>query len=213
MTSHRRPPAGSVTLLFTDIEGSTRLLERLGTRYDRVLDEHREIVRAAIAAHDGYEVRTQGDGFFIAFARAVDAVGAAVVAQRSLGRRGWPDGTAVRVRMGMHTGEPRVVVDDYVGMDVHRAARICAAAHGAQVIVSETTARIVSLEASDQVRLHDLGEHRLKDVSRPIRLHQILTAGLTQDFPPLRTVATARRQTRRRLPCRCAGAPRRRPGC
>ena len=130
-------PAGTVTLLFSDIEGSTRLLERLGEGYAEVLEEHRRIVRGAVAAHGGHELRTEGDAFFVVFARAGDAVRAAVAAQRALAACAWPGGVAVRVRMGLHTGEPRVMGHDYVGMDVHCAARICSAAHGGQVVVSD----------------------------------------------------------------------------
>jgi predicted ATPase/class 3 adenylate cyclase len=181
-------PAGTVTLLFSDIEGSTRLLEELGERYDAVLDEHRRIVRRAVAQHDGEELRTEGDSFFVAFSRAGDAVRAAVAAQRSLGACAWPGGVAVRVRMGLHTGEPRVAGRDYVGIDVHCAARICSAAHGGQVVVSESTERLLAGEAIDGVGLRDLGEHRLKDLSRPLRLHQVVADGLTAEFAPLRTL-------------------------
>jgi class 3 adenylate cyclase len=212
MPQHR-PPAGVVTLLFTDIEGSTRLLERLGRGYDVVLGDHCAILRDAIAAHAGHEVRTQGDGFFVAFASAAAAVGAAVAAQRALGTRTWPDGMAVRVRMGMHTGEPRVLADDYVGMDVHQAARICSAAHGAQVVVSEATRRLIATRALDGVRLHDLGEHRLKDLDRPMRLHQVVADGLVDAFPPLRSLAVGSRVTRPRWAGGRATGIRRRAGC
>jgi len=181
-------PAGTVTLLFSDIEGSTRLLERLGDRYAEVLDEHRRVIRAAVAAHGGHELRTEGDAFFVVFARAGDAVRAAVAAQRELAANSAPDGMALRVRMGLHTGEPRVMGHDYVGMDVHCAARICSAAHGGQVVVSETTERILAGQGIEGVALDDLGEHRLKDLSRPMRLHQIVADGLTANFPPLRTL-------------------------
>jgi predicted ATPase/class 3 adenylate cyclase len=181
-------PAGTVTLLFSDIEGSTRLLEHLGGGYADVLEEHRRIVRDAVAAHGGRELRTEGDAFFVVFARAGDAVRAAVAAQRALGACAWSDGVTVRVRMGLHTGEPRVAGHDYVGIDVHCAARICSAAHGGQVVVSETTERILAGEAIEGVGVHDLGEHRLKDLSRPMRLHQIVADGLTAAFPPLRTL-------------------------
>jgi predicted ATPase/class 3 adenylate cyclase len=181
-------PAGTVTLLFSDIEGSTLLLERLGERYAEVLDEHRTVIRGAVAAHGGHELRTEGDAFFVVFARAGDAVRAAVAAQRELAASPSPDGVALRVRMGLHTGEPRVMGHDYVGMDVHCAARICSAAHGGQVVVSETTERILAGQAIEGVGLDDLGEHRLKDLSRPMRLHQIVADGLTADFPPLRTL-------------------------
>jgi class 3 adenylate cyclase len=179
-------PSGTVTLLFSDIEGSTRLLERLGHGYDNVLDEHRRIVREAIAGHGGQEVRTEGDAFFVAFARAGDAVGAAVAAQQGLAQAQWPPGVAVRVRMGVHTGEPRVVRGDYVGIDVHCAARICSAAHGGQVVVSEATERLLAGQPVDGVGLQDLGEHRLKDLSRPLRLYQVTAAGISAAFPPLR---------------------------
>ena len=181
-------PAGTVTLLFSDIEGSTRLLERLGEGYAEVLDEHRRVIRGAVAANAGHELRTEGDAFFVVFARAGDAVRAAVAAQRELAASSSPGGVALRVRMGLHTGEPRVVDRDYVGIDVHCAARICSAAHGGQVVVSETTERILAGQAVEGVGLDDLGEHRLKDLSRPMRLHQIVADGLTADFPPLRTL-------------------------
>ena len=180
-------PAGTVTLLFSDIEGSTRLLERLGEGYAEVLEEHRRIVRGAVAAHGGHELRTEGDAFFVVFARAGDGVRAAVAAQLALAACAWPSEVTVRVRMGLHTGEPRVMGHDYVGMDVHCAARICSAAHGGQVVVSDATERILAGEAIGGVGLQDLGEHRLKDLSRPMRLHQIVAEGLTAGFPPLRT--------------------------
>jgi predicted ATPase/class 3 adenylate cyclase len=181
-------PAGTVTLLFSDIEGSTRLLEHLGEGYADVLDEHRRIVRGAVAAHGGHELRTEGDAFFVVFARAGDAARAAVAAQRGLAGGAWSGGSRVQVRIGLHTGEPRVVGRDYVGIDVHCAARICSAAHGGQVVVSETTERLLAGEPVAGVSLCDLGEHRLKDLSRPMRLHQIVAAGLPDDFPPLRAL-------------------------
>jgi predicted ATPase/class 3 adenylate cyclase len=181
-------PSGTVTLLFSDIEGSTRLLERLGERYAGVLDEHRRVIRDAVAANGGHELRTEGDAFFVVFARATDAVRAAVAAQRELAASSSSGGVSLRVRMGLHTGEPRVMGHDYVGMDVHCAARICSAAHGGQVVVSETTERILAGQPIEGVALDDLGEHRLKDFSRPMRLHQIVADGLTADFAPLRTL-------------------------
>jgi predicted ATPase/class 3 adenylate cyclase len=188
MASAMALPAGTITLLFSDIEGSTRLLEQLGEGYAEVLDEHRRIVRRAVAARGGHELRTEGDSFFVVFARAGDAARAAVAAQRELAAGAWSGGSRVRVRMGLHTGEPRVVVRDYVGIDVHCAARICSAAHGGQVVVSETTERLLAGEPVAGVSLRDLGEHRLKDLSRPMRLHQIVAAGLADDFPPLRAL-------------------------
>jgi class 3 adenylate cyclase len=143
------------------------LLEHLGEGYGAVLDEHRGIVREAVAVHGGHEFRTEGDAFFVVFARAGDAVRAAVAAQRALAACAWSAGVTVRVRMGLHTGEPRVAGRDYVGIDVLCAARICSAAHGGQVVVSETTEGILAGQAIEGLGLHDLGEHRLKDLSRP----------------------------------------------
>jgi class 3 adenylate cyclase len=137
-------PTGTVTLLFTDIEGSTRLLERLGDRYVEVLGDHRRLLRAAFAEFNGYEVGTEGDAFFVAFSSASDAVAAAVAAQRALKDHRWPDGARLQVRMGIHSGEPIIVADGYVGMDVHRAARISAAGHGGQVLVSQVTKELLA---------------------------------------------------------------------
>jgi class 3 adenylate cyclase len=181
-------PAGTVTLLFSDIEGSTRLLERLGDGYDDLLEEHRRIVRRALGQHGGHEVRTEGDAFFVAFARAGDAVRAAVAAQRGLAESEWPPEGTVRVRMGVHTGEPRVVSGDYIGLDVHCAARICTAAHGGQVVVSEATERVLAAQPVEGVRLHDLGVCRLKDLSRPVGLYQVRAERLVENFPPLRAL-------------------------
>jgi class 3 adenylate cyclase len=139
-------PSGTVTLLFTDIEGSTRLLQRLGDRYAEVLAAHDRLLRRAFAAHGGQVVDTQGDAFFASFARAGDAVRAAVAAQRALATHSWPEGATVRVRMGLHTGEPTVTTGRYVGLDVHRAARIGAAGHGGQVLLSPTTRELVAAD-------------------------------------------------------------------
>ncbi|HEY0416544.1 MAG TPA: tetratricopeptide repeat protein [Gaiellaceae bacterium] len=177
-------PTGTVTLVFTDVEGSTRLLERLGAdRYAAVLEEHRRLLRVAFARRNGYEVGTEGDSFFVAFARAEDAVAAVDEGQRALVGVAWPEGAAVQVRMGVHTGQPLAVDGNYVGMDVHRAARVMAAAHGGQVLVSETTALLL-----DGVALRDLGLHRLKDLLEPIRLYQLEMEGLPGEFPPLRSL-------------------------
>jgi class 3 adenylate cyclase len=135
----RQLPTGTVTLLFTDIEGSTYLLQRLGERYPDVLAECRGLLRAAFHQHHGYEVDTQGDAFFVAFERAIDAVSAAITTQRVLASHSWPEGVALRVRMGLHTGEPSVATEGYLGLDVHRAARIMSAGHGGQVLLSQTT--------------------------------------------------------------------------
>jgi predicted ATPase/class 3 adenylate cyclase len=166
-------PSGTVTLVFTDIEGSTRLLEELGaTAYREALAEHRRIVREACARHAGYEVDYEGDAFFYAFASAQAAVASVSEAMRGL------DGGPIRIRVGIHTGEPELDPPKYVGLDVHRAARIMAAAHGGQVLVSAGTAAL----AGDGLR--DLGEHRFKDLSAPERVFQ-----LGEDaFPPLRTL-------------------------
>lgn len=167
-------PTGTVTFLFTDVEGSTRLLREHGAAYADLLAEHRRVLRDAFATHSGVEVDTQGDAFFVAFARASDAVAAAADAHHALDRIG-----PVRVRMGIHTGEPLVTAEGYVGMDVHRAARIAAAAHGDQIVVSEATRRLL-----DDERLRDLGEHRLKDLVQAERLYQLGEG----KFPPLRTL-------------------------
>jgi predicted ATPase len=168
----RALPTGTVTFLFTDIEGSTRLLDELGDRYVDMLAEHRRVLRHGVTEHGGIEVDTQGDSFFFAFAGASEAVSAARAAQQALG------GGRVRVRMGLHTGEPTLTEEGYAGMDVHRAARVAAAGHGGQVLVSETTAGLVDAE------LRDLGEHRLKDLTAPVRIYQLGDG----DFPPLKTL-------------------------
>ena len=170
----RELPGGTVTLLFTDIEGSMRVLHELGQAYAEVLAEHRRVLRKVFSRHGGVEVDTQGDAFFVAFARASDAVLAANGIQDALA-----DGP-VHVRIGIHTGEPVVTEEGYVGVDVHRAARIMGAAHGDQVLVSETTARLLDSEAE----LRDLGEHRLKDLTAPQRLYQLGD----RTFPPPRTL-------------------------
>src|SRR5512135_2028463 len=150
-------PGGTVTLLFTDIEGSTRLLQQLGQRYAGVLTECRQLLRAAFHRWNGYEVDTQGDAFFVAFARATDAVSAAVEMQRVLAAYPWPEGATVRVRIGLHTGEPQRSAEGYVGLDVHHAARIMSAAHGGQVLLSQTTLDLVQYNLPDGVHLRDLG--------------------------------------------------------
>jgi predicted ATPase/class 3 adenylate cyclase len=172
-------PAGTVTLVFTDIEGSTKLLEQLGTdRYRDALALHREIVRAACARHDGYEVDYEGDAFFYAFASAQAAVRA--VEEAMLGLSDGP----IRIRVGIHSGEPALDPPKYVGIDVHRAARIMGAAHGGQVVLSPSTVALLP----EELRLLELGPHRLKDLSSPISLHQLLVEGLAQTFPPLKTL-------------------------
>ena len=188
-------PRGTVTFLFTDIEGSTRLLKQLGERYRDVLDQHRRILREAAEAREGREVDTQGDSFFFAFARANAALGAAVVAQQSLAAQDWPEGVDVRVRMGLHTGEPEVGDGRYVGLGVHRAARIGGAAHGGQVLLSSATRELVADEVGG-VAVRELGFYRLKDFDRPERLYQLDIDGLPSKFPPLRAEAAPPRRKR-----------------
>src|SRR5918912_898237 len=169
-------PTGVVTLLFTDVEGSTRLLQELGDGYGEALHEHRRRLRAAFAEHAGVEVDTQGDAFFVAFARASDAVAAAADGQRALA------GGPIRVRMGLHTGEPRLTEEGYVGLDVHKGARIAAVGHGGQVLMSDPTKALVDAE------VRDLGAHRLKDLSAPERIYQLEIDGLPSEFPLLKTL-------------------------
>jgi class 3 adenylate cyclase len=183
MTTFR---GGTVTFVFTDIEGSTGLVDRLGDRYAEALADHRRIVREAFGARGGQEIDTQGDAFFYGFERASDAVAAAVAAQRALASHSWPDGEDLRVRMSVHTGEPVVGEEGYVGIDVHRAARICAAGHGGQVLLSAATAALVSGALPDGVRQVPLGDVRLKDLEEPERVTQLEIDGLPTSFPPLR---------------------------
>ena len=167
-------PTGTVTFLFTDIEGSTALLKQLGRdRYDEVLAEHERLLRAAFAAHDGRVVDTQGDSFFVAFRTAADAVAARSTPSATWRPHAWPDGAEVKVRMGLHTGEPKVGEERYVGIGVHRAARIGAAGHGGQVLLSSTTKELAEEELPPGVTIRDLGERRLKDIDQPQRLYQL----------------------------------------
>src|SRR5918993_258779 len=157
-------PAGTVTFLFTDIEGSTQLVRRLGDSYGDVLDEHRRILRSELGGAGGREIDTQGDAFFFSFTRARDAVRGAVAAQRALGRHEWPTDADVRVRMGLHTGEPAVGAEGYHGIDVVRAARIRSAGRGGQILLSETTRALIGHDLPDGVELLDEGGHALKDL-------------------------------------------------
>ena len=181
------PPQGTVTFVFTDIEGSTQLLKALGDEYAEVVADHRRIVREEFGARGGTEMDTQGDAFFYSFARARDAVAAAVAAQLHLARHSWPPGAQVRVRMSLHTGEPVVGEEGYVGIDVVRAARICSAGHGGQVLLSSATAALVTDTLPEGVHERDLGRHRLKDLDAPERIFQLDVDGLQTSFPPLRT--------------------------
>jgi predicted ATPase/class 3 adenylate cyclase len=184
----RNLPAGTVTFLFTDIEGSTRLLQQLGPAYAAALVQHQALLRAAFVAHGGVEVDTQGDAFFVAFASAPQAVAAAADATRALADHTWPEGTSLRVRIGLHTGAPQLVGDRYVGLDVHRAARIAAAGHGGQVLLSEATRALVEADLPEGVTLLDLGDHRLKDLQHPEHMYQLVMPGLPDGFPPLKTL-------------------------
>ena len=179
-------PTGTVTFLFTDIEGSTKLLQQLGDGYGAVVADHRRILRETLGGAGGREVDTQGDAFFFSFQRARDAVRAAVDGQRALAEHDWPDEAQVRVRMGLHTGEPAVGDEGYIGLDVVRAARICSAGHGGQVLLSETTRSLVGSDLPEGVSIRDLGEQNLKDV-RAEHLYQLDLGGSPQYFPLLRT--------------------------
>jgi DNA-binding NarL/FixJ family response regulator/class 3 adenylate cyclase len=177
-------PSGIVALLFTDVEGSTRLVQELGSEYSAVMGEHRRLVREAFEPLGGHEIDCRGDEFFIAFASTRDALRAAVEAQRALAASDWPSATPLRVRMGVHTGEPTPAEGGYVGIDVHRAARICSAGHGGQVLVSQPTRDLAPDDEGFDFR--DLGEHALKGIPRPERIYQLVAEGLHEEFDPLR---------------------------
>jgi len=182
-------PSGTVTFLFTDLEGSTRLLQALGDgRAADVFAEHRRLLRAALANRRAEELETQGDGLLVAFPSARDAVRAAIDAQHAISAQAWPEGVVLRVRMGLHTGEPTSGGGALYGLGLHRAARICGAGWGGQVLLSHTTADLIANDLPDGVRVRDLGEHRLKDLERPERIFQLLHPHLGEDFPPLRSI-------------------------
>jgi class 3 adenylate cyclase len=184
-------PQGTVTFLFTDIEGSTELVRRLGERYADLLGEHRRLLRAAFSEHGGWEIDTQGDAFFVAFDRVKDSILAAVAAQRSLAVHNWPSKPAPKIRIGLHTTEPHIWQEGYAGVGVHRANRICAVGHGGQVLLSRSTAGVSADEEIEGVGLLDLGEHRLKGLEHPERIFQLVIDGLESDFPPLDTIEGA----------------------
>lgn len=181
-------PSGTVTLLFTDIEGSTRLLQDMGEEYEQLLMDHRRILSDRFENHMGVVVDTQGDAFFVAFQRAQDAVAAAVEAQRALAEHEWPGGRAPRVRMAIHTGEPTHVGEGFVGLPVHRAARICAAGHGGQILLSSTTREVVRDLLPQGVIAIELGEHRLKDLDRPEVIAQLVVEGVQPVLTPLKSL-------------------------
>ncbi|HEU5243047.1 MAG TPA: adenylate/guanylate cyclase domain-containing protein [Gaiellaceae bacterium] len=180
-------PGGTVTFVFTDIEGSTQLLQELGDEaYGRVSGDHRRLVRETFGAHGGTEIDTQGDAFFFSFSRARDAVTAAVDAQRALDDHRWPEGQEVRVRMGVHTGEPHVGEEGYLGLDVVRAARISAAGHGGQILISETTRALLGNQLPEGVAVHDLGQQHLKDVQHE-HIYELTIDGRSFAGKPLKT--------------------------
>jgi len=184
-----RKPSGTVTFLLTDIEASTDLLQRLvDDRYVGVLADHRRLLRAAVAEEGGEEIGTQGDAVLFVFPRARDAVAAAVTAQQAILKHPWPEGVTPRVRMALHTGEPISAGDEYVGLDVHRADRICAAGHGGQILLSLTTNALVKDSLPPGVDLLDLGRHRLKDLQQPETIFQVVHTDLPAEFPPLRSL-------------------------
>jgi class 3 adenylate cyclase len=194
-------PRGTVTLLFTDVEGSTQLQHRLGGRYQTVVAGHRRLLEQAFAAHSGTVVDRQTESFFVAFPRARYAVQAAADAQKALAEQTWPDGVKVNVRMGIHSGDPEVDGDRYVGLAVSRAARICGAAHGGQVLLSSSTRALLS--DHDQTALRSLGAHRLKDFDQPEPISQLVVDGLPSQFPPLETKVGRSRRTKGLLAAAC----------
>jgi class 3 adenylate cyclase len=176
-------PTGTVTFVFSDVEGSTDLLKRLGDHYAELISDHRSIVRETFGAHGGIEIDAQGDAFFFAFSRARDAAAAAVDAQRAHAEHSWPDGAHVRVRMGLHTGEPAVGEEGYLGLDVVRAARICTAGKGGHVLVSDATRALLGPSLPEGVSVHPLGERRLKDLDEPERVYELVIDGVEQPEP------------------------------
>src|SRR5438445_4001643 len=182
-------PGGTVTFVFTDIEGSTKLLQDLGDEaYGRVSGDHRKIVRETFGERGGTEIDTQGDAFFFSFPRARDAVTAAVEAQRALRDHEWPNGSKVLVRMGLHTGEPHIGEEGYLGIDVVRAARISAAGHGGQILISETTRALLGNQLPDGVAVHDLGQQHLKDIQHE-HIYELTIDGHNVPVRPLKTEA------------------------
>ena len=184
--SEQTPPVGTVTFLFTDIEGSTRLLRELGDGFNVLIEDHNRLLSEVFTS--GYIARTEGDAFFVAFSSAPAAVLAAAEAQRIVAAHAWPDGIEVKVRMGLHTGDGTIAGGDYAGLDVHRAARIAAAGHGGQVILSDATRALVHGALPDGLGLRDVGRHRLKDIPEPEHLYQLTIDGLATEFPALRSL-------------------------
>ena len=189
-------PAGTITMLFSDIEGSTALVSRLRDRYGEALSAHRVLLREQFTTWHGREMSTEGDSFFVVFSSAGDAVACALAAQRALADYDWPGEDAIRVRMGLHSGQPTPHEDNYIGIDVHRAARIAATAHGGQVVLSEVTLGLAD-PLPGGVSVRDLGFHRLKDISEAEHIWQLAAPGLRKDFPPLKSLGA---QTRLPVP-------------
>ena len=185
-------PSGTVTFVFSDIEGSTALLKRLGERYSELIAEHRRIVRESFVRYGGVEIDMQGDSFFFAFARARDAATAAVEVQRAHAEHAWPDGESVRVRMGLHTGEPAVGAEGYLGVDVVRTARLCATGQGGHVLLSEATRALIGSSLPEGVSVHALGERRLKDIDEPERVYELAIEGVEQPEPAAETPVAAK---------------------
>lgn len=189
-------PTGFVTLLMSDIEGSTALLRRLGERYRDLLNDVRGVQRTAVSRTRGREIDFRADDFFAEFERAGDALAGAAAIQRGLRERGWPDGVDVRVRIGIHSGQPTLTDAGYIGLAVHTAARVCAAAHGGQILVSGATRGAVERPASSGLRFRDLGRHRLRGLADPEPLFQVMAKGLRASFPFPRTGGHSRRKSR-----------------
>ncbi len=195
-------PAGTVTFVFTDIEDSTELLKNLGDGYRDVLTAHRRIVREAFVASDGIEIDTQGDAFFFVFQRARDAIAAAVEAQRAHASAAWPGGVDVRVRMGLHTGEPAIHEEGYVGLDVVRAARICTVGRGGQILLSETTRALVGSGLPDGVSVFPLGQRHLRGIDEPERVFEVAIDDLEREEVPARDDVAVAEQAEATPPAR-----------
>jgi predicted ATPase/class 3 adenylate cyclase len=190
MSGERSLPTGTVTFLFSDIEGSTRLVQQLGEDYAPLLERHQAILRSVFARHDGTEVGTEGDSFFVVFPSAPEAVAAAAEGQRELEAYPWPQDARIRVRMGLHTGAGILGGDNYVGVDLHRAARITAVSHGGQILISNATQALIASAPPDGIVVRDLGSHRLKDLLAQEHIFQVSGDGLADDFPPLATLTS-----------------------
>lgn len=192
-------PRGTVTFLFTDIEGSTRLLQSLGECYPELLSKHNELLRSKCRDAGGVEVGSDGDALFFAFGRATDALSAAVAAQRAIAAHPWPRSSSPRVRMGIHTGQPDLTDAGYVGLDLHRVARVTAAAHGGQVLLTQSTLDLVAGSCPEGTGFKELGEHFLNDLEQPLRLYQVLAPGLQDEFPAVRSLNAEKNNLPRQL--------------